>query len=62
MSLRKAVNEKCKECIYDLKSQGTLRQQVENCTSMLCPLFNCRPLQVQNSIKKSQSQSMLIKE
>ncbi len=44
MSLKKAVNEKCKECIYDPQSgQGTWREQVEKCTSLMCPLYPYRP-------------------
>lgn len=44
MSLRKAINAMCKECIYDGSSgSGTWRQQVEACTSPKCPLFPYRP-------------------
>jgi hypothetical protein len=40
MSLRKAINAKCKECIYDpIGGNGTWRQQVEQCTSFNCPLY-----------------------
>jgi hypothetical protein len=45
MSLRKAIDAKCRECIYDPHSgDGTWRQQVEGCTSPKCPLFAVRPL------------------
>ena len=50
MSLRKAVNEKCRECIYDKQASGTWRQQVEGCTSLDCPLYLVRP---RSSISKS---------
>lgn len=44
MSLRAAINAKCKDCIYDPKSGlGTWRQQVEGCTSRICPLWPVRP-------------------
>jgi len=44
MSLRAAINAKCKDCIYDPKSGlGTWRQQVEGCTSRNCPLWPHRP-------------------
>ena len=44
MSLRKAINEKCKDCIYDPKSRlGTWRQQVEGCTIVTCSLHPYRP-------------------
>ena len=43
-SYKKAVVEKCKECIYDpLGSNGTWRKQVDNCTSYSCPLYPVRP-------------------
>lgn len=44
MSLRAAINAKCKECIYDpMGGGGNWRQQVEACTSRSCPLFPVRP-------------------
>lgn len=44
MSLRKAINTKCKECIYDENGKGTWRQQVEACTAYECPLYPVRPV------------------
>ena len=45
MSLRKAINDKCKECIYDdSPGNGNWRQQVQGCTSPKCPLFPRRPV------------------
>lgn len=44
MSLRKAVDMKCRECIYDDKSGlGTWRQQTEACTITDCSLWPHRP-------------------
>lgn len=44
-SLRKCINEKCRECIYDpLGGNGSWRQQVTACTSPDCPLFAVRPV------------------
>jgi transposase-like protein len=43
-SMRKAINDKCKECIYDpIGGNGTWVQQVRDCTSPECPLFGLRP-------------------
>lgn len=42
-SLREAINEMCKSCIYDRHHQGGWRQQVEGCVSAHCPLFDKRP-------------------
>jgi len=45
MSLRKAINDKCRECIYDpLCGGGNWRQQVMAYTSFKCPLFPVRPI------------------
>lgn len=44
MSLRKAINDKCKDCIYDPESgMGTWRQQVDACGAVRCPLHPFRP-------------------
>jgi hypothetical protein len=49
LSLREAINAKCKECIYDPKAEaGTWRQQVEACTSKTCPLFEVRPTSIKS--------------
>lgn len=43
-SLRKAINDKCKECIFDPKGgNGKWKEQIEACTSFKCPLFKVRP-------------------
>jgi len=43
MNLRKAINEKCKDCIYDDLAAGTWLQQVTLCPANDCPLFDVRP-------------------
>jgi len=43
MSLRKAVNQKCKDCAYDFASKGTWRQQVTLCSVKSCALYDARP-------------------
>lgn len=44
MSLRRAINAKCAECIYSPSSgAGGKLQQIDACTSYLCPLFHVRP-------------------
>lgn len=43
MSLRKAINKKCKDCIYDNLAAGNWRQQVTICSDNSCPLWNDRP-------------------
>ena len=43
MSLRKAIDKHCKECIYDDLAAGTWRQQVTLCSVESCPLYEVRP-------------------
>lgn len=43
MSLRAAVNAKCKDCTYDDHSPGTWREQVAQCSCVSCPLWPYRP-------------------
>ena len=43
MSLRKAINEKCKDCIYDKCAPGNWKQQVTLCSVKSCPLYEVRP-------------------
>ena len=38
------LQAKCCECIYDDRSAGSWRKQVEECTSLDCPLFAKRPV------------------
>jgi hypothetical protein len=47
-SLRKAVNEKCKDCSYDPDEigMGSWRNQVLHCSVRICPLYSFRPLPV----------------
>jgi hypothetical protein len=43
MGLRKAINDKCKDCTYDELDSGTWRQQVSACDITGCPLHPYRP-------------------
>jgi hypothetical protein len=49
MSLRQAINAKCRECIHDPLAGGTWRAQVEACTCTRCPLFAFRPKTIKNA-------------
>jgi hypothetical protein len=51
-SSRKAINAKCKDCIYDPVDGGTWRQQVEACTSPDCALFQLRPVSMPKDTKE----------
>ena len=43
MSLRAAIDAKCKDCIYDPRcGGGTWREQIAQCSSLSCPLWPFR--------------------
>lgn len=46
VSLRSAINTKCKECSYDplAKGEGGWREQVAKCGGVNCPLYAVRPV------------------
>ena len=44
LSLKKAVEKHCRDCIYDSCSPGTWVAQVEACTAPDCALYEHRPL------------------
>lgn len=43
-SRKRAIEQHCKECIYDQKGgTGTWREQTQNCTATQCALWPFRP-------------------
>ena len=42
MSLRKRIDQNCKDCIYDSSAHGTWRQQVFLCCMKSCPFWDIR--------------------
>jgi len=44
ISRAQAVNQHCKDCIYDPSNGGNWRQQVEACTVTSCALYDIRPV------------------
>lgn len=63
MSLRKAVNAMCKDCIYDpIGGTGTWRMQVFKCTSKNCALYPHRPTPSQTITKVEIVESSSINE
>jgi len=43
MSLRKAINQHCLNCVYDKLAPGKWRQQVTLCSVKSCALYDVRP-------------------
>lgn len=52
-SLRQAVNDFCKACLYDKQEEGSWRKQARNCTATACPLYPVRPRNYSRRKKKS---------
>lgn len=44
MSLRRAINAKCRDCSYDPKAVGSAAQQIAACVVTICPLHPVRPV------------------
>ncbi|MDG2272481.1 MAG: hypothetical protein P8L39_09260 [Halioglobus sp.] len=44
MSLRKAINNKCRQCTHDSLDPGTAAQQIACCVASDCPLHPVRPI------------------
>ena len=44
ISLRKAINDNCKNCIYDKQAAGTWLQQVTLCSVISCSIYPVRPV------------------
>ena len=53
VSLRKSINNKCRDCIYDPLAGGSWLKQVEMCTSTDCPLYPVRPMPHKSNVKIS---------
>ena len=58
-SLRKAINQACRDCLYDSHSPGAWRQQIEACTDKKCALYAVRPLGMERS-KRGQKTALTI--
>jgi len=54
MSRQKAIDNHCKNCIYDPYAGGTWRQQVEECTVTDCALYKYRP---KSTVKLQQNEA-----
>ena len=53
-SLRKAIDAKCRSCIYDPASgNGGWREQVSACSSANCPLHPVRPRSAPKSAQRA---------
>lgn len=51
-SLKKCIEEKCKDCTYDSSAPGSWRHQVEECRVKSCPLWEVRPVTMETMIAR----------
>lgn len=51
-SLKKCIEEKCKDCTYDQFVPGSWRSQVENCRVFSCPLWEVRPVTMETMLSR----------
>lgn len=56
-SLKKCIEEKCKDCTYDHAAPGTWREQVELCRVTVCALWPVRPLTIDTIVKNRKAKS-----
>ena len=62
VSLRKSINAKCKDCIYDPSSGGgTWRQQVAKCSATSCPLWAVRPLALKGPLAAAPTDPAMVR-
>jgi hypothetical protein len=43
-SLKKCIEQKCRDCSYDPQQAGSWRSQVQECTVKSCALWEVRPI------------------
>jgi hypothetical protein len=51
-SLKKCIENKCKDCTYDSCAPGSWRFQVEECRVRSCPLWEVRPITMETMLAR----------
>lgn len=51
-SLKKCIEQKCRDCTYDSQQQGSWRHQTENCTVRTCALWEVRPITMETMLAR----------
>ena len=57
---KQAIDEKCKDCNYDSLAGGTWKEQIENCNSPDCSLYDFRPLTASTTKRKKEEKYALM--
>ena len=50
-SLKKCIEQKCKDCTYDSAAPGSWRFQVEECRVRSCALWEVRPITMETLLR-----------
>jgi hypothetical protein len=50
-SLKKCIENHCKNCTYDTAAPGSWRSQVESCTVRSCALWEVRPITMETMLR-----------
>lgn len=50
-SLKKCIENHCKNCTYDNAAPGSWRAQVESCTVRSCALWEVRPITMETMLR-----------
>ena len=50
-SLKKCIEQKCKDCSYDPSAPGSWRSQTEQCTVRSCALWEVRPITMETMLR-----------
>jgi len=56
-SLKKCIEQKCKDCTYDPAAPGSWRNQVEACTVQSCALWEVRPITMETMLRNRKEKS-----
>ena len=51
-SLKKCIEQKCKDCTYDQYAPGSWRSQVQDCTVTRCALWEVRPITMETMLAR----------
>lgn len=51
-SLKKCIEDKCKDCTYDKLAPGSWRHQVEECNVRSCALWEVRPITMETMLAR----------
>ena len=57
-SLKKHIEQKCKDCSYDPQQAGSWRLQVQDCRVTSCALWEVRPITMETLLARRKTKSV----